>query len=198
MNAADCQTAVEGMDVVYHAAAGLTGSTAVMFLNTVVPTRKLIDACVEQPVKRFVLVSSLGVYGAAALKRNSVLDEVVSDRSDAASPRPVHLLESRSGAGRLGGSSRARPAAGRHPARRDLRPGTRCTEQSDRTADRRPHVPNRRPAAVAVRLCRSRRYCTPAGRTGAGNRRRSVQRRSMTSFPAGSRCSACIAGPAGE
>jgi nucleoside-diphosphate-sugar epimerase len=46
-----------------------------MFLNTVVPTRRLIDACVEQPVKRFVLVSSLGVYGAAALKRNTVLDE---------------------------------------------------------------------------------------------------------------------------
>jgi nucleoside-diphosphate-sugar epimerase len=74
-NAADCDAAVEGMDIVYHAAAGLTGSTAVMFLNTVVPTRRLIDACVDSPVKRFVLVSSLGVYGAAALKRNSVLDE---------------------------------------------------------------------------------------------------------------------------
>jgi nucleoside-diphosphate-sugar epimerase len=75
MNATDSRTAVEGMDVVFHAAAGLTGSTAVMFLNTVVPTRRLIDACVEQPVKRFVLVSSLGIYGAAALKRNTVLDE---------------------------------------------------------------------------------------------------------------------------
>jgi len=75
MNPADCAAAVEGMDVVYHVAAGLTGSTAVMFLNTVVPTRRLIDACLEQPVKRFVLVSSLGVYGAAALRRNSVLDE---------------------------------------------------------------------------------------------------------------------------
>lgn len=75
MNAADCAAAVDGIDVVFHAAAGLTGSTAVMFLNTVVPTRKLIDACVEHPVKRFVLVSSLGVYGAAALKPNSVLDE---------------------------------------------------------------------------------------------------------------------------
>jgi nucleoside-diphosphate-sugar epimerase len=74
-NAADCDAAVDGMDLVYHAAAGLTGSTAVMFLNTVVPTRRLIDACVDSPVKRFVLVSSLGVYGAAALKRNSVLDE---------------------------------------------------------------------------------------------------------------------------
>ena len=75
MNARDCAAAVDGIDVVFHAAAGLTGSTAVMFLNTVVPTRKLIDACIEHPVKRFVLVSSLGVYGAAALKRNSVLDE---------------------------------------------------------------------------------------------------------------------------
>jgi nucleoside-diphosphate-sugar epimerase len=75
MSAADCQRAVDGIDLVYHVAAGLTGSTAVMFLNTVIPTRRLIDACVEQPVARFVLVSSLGVYGAAALKRNSVLDE---------------------------------------------------------------------------------------------------------------------------
>jgi nucleoside-diphosphate-sugar epimerase len=75
MNAADCRAAVESMDLVFHAAAGLTGSTAVMFLNTVVPTRKLIDACVEHPLKRFVLVSSLGVYGAADLKRNSMLDE---------------------------------------------------------------------------------------------------------------------------
>jgi nucleoside-diphosphate-sugar epimerase len=46
-----------------------------MFLNTVVPTRRLMDACIEQQVKRFVLVSSLGVYGAASLKKNSVLDE---------------------------------------------------------------------------------------------------------------------------
>ncbi len=75
MNAADCRSAVDGVDLVYHVAAGLTGSTAVMFLNTVAPTRRLIDACVEQPVRRFVLVSSLGVYGASGLKRNAVLDE---------------------------------------------------------------------------------------------------------------------------
>ncbi|QDT55391.1 3 beta-hydroxysteroid dehydrogenase/Delta 5--_4-isomerase [Caulifigura coniformis] len=75
MNPADCRAAIDGIDVVHHAAAGLTGSTAVMFLNTVVPTRRLIAACLEQPVKRFVLVSSLGVYGAATLKRNGVLDE---------------------------------------------------------------------------------------------------------------------------
>ncbi|HVJ87585.1 MAG TPA: SDR family NAD(P)-dependent oxidoreductase [Caulifigura sp.] len=75
MNPADCRAAVDGIDVVLHAAAGLTGSSAVMFLNTVVPTRRLMDACIEQQVKRFVLVSSLGVYGAASLKKNSVLDE---------------------------------------------------------------------------------------------------------------------------
>jgi nucleoside-diphosphate-sugar epimerase len=75
MNVADCRAALDGVDVVYHAAAGLTGSAAVMFLNTVVPTRRLIEACIENPVKRFVLVSSLGVYGAAALRKNSTLDE---------------------------------------------------------------------------------------------------------------------------
>jgi nucleoside-diphosphate-sugar epimerase len=53
----------------------LTGSSAVLFLNTVIPTRSLIDACVRNDIRRFVLVSSLGVYGAASLKRRSLLDE---------------------------------------------------------------------------------------------------------------------------
>jgi nucleoside-diphosphate-sugar epimerase len=75
MNADDCRRALDDVDLVYHAAAGLTGSTAVMFLNTVVPTRRLIAACLDKPIRRFVLVSSLGVYGAAALKRNVLLDE---------------------------------------------------------------------------------------------------------------------------
>jgi len=66
---------MEGCDTVYHAAAALAGSTAVMFLNTVVPTRRIIDAAIASDVRRFVLVSSLGVYGVAGMRTGSTLDE---------------------------------------------------------------------------------------------------------------------------
>ena len=66
---------MQGCDTVYHAAAALGGSTAVMFLNTVVPTRRIIDAALANEVRRFVLVSSLGVYGVAGLRTGSLLDE---------------------------------------------------------------------------------------------------------------------------
>ncbi|REJ92392.1 MAG: NAD-dependent epimerase/dehydratase family protein [Planctomycetota bacterium] len=70
-----CVDALSGADVVYHAAAGLTGSTSTLFLNTVIPTRVLMDAALEVEVRRFVLISSLGVYGTASLPSGSVLDE---------------------------------------------------------------------------------------------------------------------------
>lgn len=72
---ASYRAALAGVDVVYHLAAGLTGSTAQMFLNTVVPTRVFARACIEAKVPRFVLVSSLGIYGAGHLAAGSVLDE---------------------------------------------------------------------------------------------------------------------------
>ena len=46
-----------------------------MFLNTVVPTRRIIDAALSNDVRRFVLVSSLGIYGVAGLRTGSLLDE---------------------------------------------------------------------------------------------------------------------------
>lgn len=64
-----------GVDVVYHLAAGMTGGASVLFLNTVVPTRTFVTACADAKVPRFVLVSSLGVYGAGALQPWSTLDE---------------------------------------------------------------------------------------------------------------------------
>lgn len=66
---------LEEIDVVFHLAAALGGSTSTMFLNTVVPTRRLIQAAITNQVQRFVLVSSLGVYGTADLRRGAVLDE---------------------------------------------------------------------------------------------------------------------------
>lgn len=87
MNADDCRRALDGVDVVQHVAAGLTGGPAVLFLNTVIPTRRLVEAARDSGIRRFVLVSSLGVYAAASLKRNAVLDE-----SCPVDPRP-HLRD---------------------------------------------------------------------------------------------------------
>jgi nucleoside-diphosphate-sugar epimerase len=69
------QRLMDGCDTVYHVAAALAGSTAVMFLNTVIPTRRIIDAALANQVRRFVMVSSLGVYGVAGLKTWAMLDE---------------------------------------------------------------------------------------------------------------------------
>src|SRR5439155_9726303 len=65
----------ENCDVVYHLAAALTGPAAVLFLDNVVATRKLIDVAGRSSVKRFVLVSSLAVHGVSHLKTGDVLDE---------------------------------------------------------------------------------------------------------------------------
>ncbi|QDT32980.1 NAD-dependent epimerase/dehydratase family protein [Thalassoglobus polymorphus] len=62
-------------DVVYHLAASLGGSASTMFLNTVIPTRELMEVAATANVGRFVLVSSLGVYGTQSVKRWGTLDE---------------------------------------------------------------------------------------------------------------------------
>ncbi len=68
--------AVSGVEVVYHLAAGMRGSPADLFLNTVVGSRNLLDAATAQPpFRRAVLISSFSVYGTAALPRNSVITE---------------------------------------------------------------------------------------------------------------------------
>lgn len=65
----------EDCDVVYHLAAALRGGTAALFLTNVVATRGLIAAAGRAGVRRFVLVSSLGVYGTAHLRAGDVLEE---------------------------------------------------------------------------------------------------------------------------
>jgi nucleoside-diphosphate-sugar epimerase len=65
----------EGCDVVYHLAAELRGGTAGMFLTNVVATRALLSAAGRARVGRFVLVSSLGVYGTGHLRAGDALDE---------------------------------------------------------------------------------------------------------------------------
>ena len=70
-----CRDLVTGCAVVWHVAAGLKGCCSNLFLNTVVPTRELMHAAADRHVPRFVLVSSLGVYGSQQLKPGAVLDE---------------------------------------------------------------------------------------------------------------------------
>jgi nucleoside-diphosphate-sugar epimerase len=71
----DVAAALRDVDVIYHLAAAMKGSAADMFLNTVVGSRRLLDAISERPQTKVVLVSSLGVYGVASLPRRAVVDE---------------------------------------------------------------------------------------------------------------------------
>ena len=75
LNNNDCQRAVSDCDIVYHSAAALGGGCSTLFLNTVVPTRRLIDAALDANVGRFVLVSSIAVYGTNKLRNGANLTE---------------------------------------------------------------------------------------------------------------------------
>lgn len=69
--------AIEGADVVYHLAASLRGSTADLFLGTVVTSKNLLEAVrLSDRRPRIVLVSSFSVYGVAGLRRGSLVDEL--------------------------------------------------------------------------------------------------------------------------
>ena len=67
---------LEDVDVVYHLAAGVRGSPADVFMNTVVPTKHLCEAMLaRRPTPTMVLCSSFSVYGVADLARGALLDE---------------------------------------------------------------------------------------------------------------------------
>jgi len=76
----DAECAMNGVDLIIHAAAAMRGAPADMALNTLVASRNLLD-CVklrspaEQQRTRIVLISSFSVYGAAQLKRGQKIDE---------------------------------------------------------------------------------------------------------------------------
>jgi nucleoside-diphosphate-sugar epimerase len=72
----DCRRAAAGVELVLHLAAGIEKSFAGAFMNSALATRNLLDAFLEhgQP-KRFVNVSSIGVYSTFHLKRGSLVDE---------------------------------------------------------------------------------------------------------------------------
>lgn len=72
----DAAAALEGVEVVYHLAAGMRGTAADLFLSSVVTSKNLLEALVRggRSIK-VILVSSFGVYGTAALPRGTVLNE---------------------------------------------------------------------------------------------------------------------------
>lgn len=73
----DARKVVNNIDIIYHCAASLKGAVSDMFLNTVVASKNLLDAIVNNGVniKRIVLISSFSVYGVTDLPKNSVITE---------------------------------------------------------------------------------------------------------------------------
>jgi nucleoside-diphosphate-sugar epimerase len=71
-----CAAAADGVEIVYHLAAGFDKSFAGAFMNSALATRNLIEAFlrVGKP-GRLVNVSSFAVYSNLSLKRGAVLDE---------------------------------------------------------------------------------------------------------------------------
>lgn len=68
-------SALDGVDVVVHAAAAAGGSRAVQLSNTVVATERLLEGLDDAPPIRLVLVSSFSVYDYHALQIGTALDE---------------------------------------------------------------------------------------------------------------------------
>jgi len=70
-----CCELADDCDAIAHVAAPLIGSPSALFAGGVLPTRVLVNAAIEVGVRRFVLVSSLGVYGTQHLDAGAILDE---------------------------------------------------------------------------------------------------------------------------
>jgi nucleoside-diphosphate-sugar epimerase len=77
---ADCARVMADVSLVFHLAAGLKGSPAEMFADSVVVSRNLLEALEARdapPIQdtRVVLISSFGVYGVVPLGRGARIDE---------------------------------------------------------------------------------------------------------------------------
>ena len=73
----DCERITEGVSIIYHLAAGRgEKSYPDAYLNSVVTTRNLLEACLQHgSLKRFANVSSFAVYTNRDKPRGRVLDE---------------------------------------------------------------------------------------------------------------------------
>jgi nucleoside-diphosphate-sugar epimerase len=79
--------AVAGCDIVVHAAGALRGAPSTLVRYNVIATRRLVRAATQHGVRRFLLVSSLGVYDTSQLRPGDVLDESCAiDRAAALRP----------------------------------------------------------------------------------------------------------------
>ena len=79
----DCQRIVKDVSVIYHLAAGVAKSYPDCFLNSVVTTRNLLDAAIEErKLIRFVNISSIAVYSNEKIKRGGLIDESCDLDSD--------------------------------------------------------------------------------------------------------------------
>jgi len=76
----DCARAIADVSLIFHLAAGLKGSPAELFVDSVVASRNLLEALqardgLSVQKTRVVLVSSFGVYGVVPLGRGACIDE---------------------------------------------------------------------------------------------------------------------------
>src|SRR5580704_5938090 len=71
----DAARAVQGVQVIFHLAAGKSGAAAELFLDSVVASRNLLDAIADPTRVRIVLVSSFAVYETAGLKNGTKVTE---------------------------------------------------------------------------------------------------------------------------
>lgn len=67
--------ALDGVETIFHLAAGMSGAAADLFLSSVVASKNLLEAVVRTRPIKIVQVSSFGVYAAGKLPRGSVIDE---------------------------------------------------------------------------------------------------------------------------
>lgn len=77
---ADCARSVADVSLVFHLVAGMKGSPAELFADSVVASRNLLDAIAQREPgsslpTRVVLVSSFGVYGVVPLGRGAKVNE---------------------------------------------------------------------------------------------------------------------------
>lgn len=71
--AKDLEKSLDGIHTVFHLAAEMKGAPSEIYMNTVVGSKRLLEA--GKSVRRFVLVSSFGVYGVNQLPGGSIVDE---------------------------------------------------------------------------------------------------------------------------
>jgi len=66
---------LDGCDAICHVAGAMKGSTAALFSDNVIATRRILQFAHAAAVRRVVLISSLAVYGTSGLRAGAVLDE---------------------------------------------------------------------------------------------------------------------------